>query len=503
MPNYLKALFVILVLATIVFAFTKRPANNIIGAADFTRRRNLWFALTIAAFLSPNFWVLVLITVILLSYAKRHENNPLALFFFILFVLPMASVQIPGMGLVNFIFDLTYIRLLTLLILVPAFLSLRRQSDHLAFGRTGPDKALFAYLLLSTVLYLRDDTHTLTSYLRQSFYAGVDVVLPYIVVSRSLKSMQAFREVLLSLVIPIMVLALIACAEFYKQWLLYEPVTGALQMEEAISTYLIRDGMLRVVASAGQPIVLGYLMAVGIGLYLFLQHSIPQKFHRRLGMALLVVGLLVPVSRGPWIGSIVLLVVFVAAGRFASRRLMSLALVAMLVLPLLSVLPGGERVINLLPFVGSTEKENVDYRSDLLTNATIVIMRNPWFGSTDYLETPEMEAMRQGQGIIDIVNSYLSVTLISGFVGLGLFLAFFAATLWGILRAMRSIPDKGSEEHLLGRALLSSLMAILVIIFTVSSISFIPIVYWSVAGMGVAYIQMVRKSANGSRVNSY
>ena len=103
--------------------------------------------------------------------------------------------------------------------------------------------------------------------------------------------------------------------------------------------------------------------------------------------------------------------------------------------------------------------------------------------------------MRQGQGIIDVVNTYIGVALNYGFVGLGLFVAFFAVTLLGIYRAMRSIPDKNSEEYLLGRVLLATLLAIVVIIFTVSSISIIPIVYFSVTGMGGAYVIMVRKNA--------
>jgi O-antigen ligase len=105
-----------------------------------------------------------------------------------------------------------------------------------------------------------------------------------------------------------------------------------------------------------------------------------------------------------------------------------------------------------------------------------------------------MEAMRQGQGIIDVTNHYLGITLNLGLAGLGLFAGFFATILIGIYRAMRSISDKDSDEYLLGRALLATLLAILTIITTASSIYFIPIVYWSVAGIGVAYIQMIRKS---------
>ena len=80
------------------------------------------------------------------------------------------------------------------------------------------------------------------------------------------------------------------------------------------------------------------------------------------------------------------------------------------------------------------------------------------------------------------------------FTGLSLYVSFFALTMLGIYRAMRSLQDRDGEEYLLGRALLATLVGILVTIFTVSSITIIPLVYWSVAGLGVAYAQMVRKN---------
>jgi O-antigen ligase len=497
MPDYLRTLIVILVLASTFFAFARNSACAITNTENFTRRRNLWFALTLAAFLTTNFWLYTAIAIPLLIYANRREPNPTALYFFILFVLPTVAVQIPGLGFFSNLFELTHARILALFMLLPVYLFLRRQSDTSSFGSTGPDKALAAYLLLSALLYLRDDSHdtrTLTNSLRHAFYLFIDIFLPYFVISRSLKNMQTFRDAILSLVLAIMVIALFAIFESSKQWLLYASVSSALKMASG-AHYISRDGMLRVIVTAGQPIALGYLMAVGMGFYLFLQRSIERKFLRRFGMALLVAGLIAPLSRGPWIGAVVLLVVFIVTGRNAARRLMSLGMAAMLVFIVVSILPGGERVINLLPFIGTTEKANIDYRDQLLTNSMIVIERNPWFGSVTYYDTPEMEAMRQGEGIIDIVNSYLGVALELGLVGLGLFVAFFVLTLLGIYRAMRSIPDKDSEEYLLGRVLLATILAIMVTIFTVSSITIIPIVYWAVAGLGVAYAQMLRKRA--------
>ena len=102
-----------------------------------------------------------------------------------------------------------------------------------------------------------------------------------------------------------------------------------------------------------------------------------------------------------------------------------------------------------------------------------------------------MQELKQGSaGFIDLVNSYVSVALVSGLVGLVLFVGVFAAVGGGILKAFLNGGDPGGEYRLLGRALFSTLVAILIIIFTVSSITFIPVVYWAVAGVGVAYAQM-------------
>jgi O-antigen ligase len=502
MPEHLRTLIVILVLATSFFTFAHRPACTITKAGDYTRRRNLWFALTLAAFLTYNFWIYALVAIPLLIYANLRETNPPALFFFILFALPMATIPISGMGLINIFIDLSHARILELFILLPAFFVLIQRRSTLAFGRTGPDKVLAVYILLTTALVLRDASVTAT--LRAGFYLFIDVFLPYFVISRSLKDLQAFRDALLSLVLAIMVAALIAIFEASRHWLLYHPLLGVLGMEGMLG-YASRDGILRASATAGHPIALGYLMVTGIGLYLFLQRSIRKKITRRLGMALLAAGLIATLSRGPWVGATVLLAVFIVTGRNATPRLAGLAAAAVLALSLIAVLPGGEKVINLLPFIGSTDKGSIDYRANLFNHSMIVIERNPWFGSVNYLETPEMEAMRQGEGIIDIVNTYLQIALETGFVGLGLFVGFFALILLGIYLAMRSIRDRNSEERLLGRALLATQLAILVIIFTVSSVTIIPIVYWSVAGLGVAYARMMRtqkKETSSGHVHS-
>ncbi|WP_296233530.1 O-antigen ligase family protein [Pseudomonas sp. UBA4617] len=491
MPEHFRALIVILFLASVVFLLARRPATELIPPGDFKRRRNLWFLLTVLAFVSHSFWLYLGAGAVILYLAGRREHNPMALFYMLLFVIPPASLQVPGFGLVNYLVDLNHIRLLTLCVLLPAALALRRQGDTLRFGRTWPDRLLAAGLLLMSALYLRETT--LTDTLRQTLYLFIDVLLPYYVASRGLRQISDFKDTLLAFVLASFVLALIGVAEYVRHWLLYSALIDAMGVPWSMSGYLSRGGSLRASVTTGQAIVLGYVMSVAIGLFLFLQGYLRHPWQRLMGVLLLAAGLFAPLSRGPWIGAMVIVVVFIALGRGALRRLVLLAAAGMLALPLLTAVPGGDKVLDLLPFIGNVDRENITYRERLMDNSWIVIQRNPLFGSFDFRNTPEMQSMIQGEGIIDIVNTYINLALRVGLVGLGLFVAFFAAVLHGIRKAMRSFPDKDDERRQLGRALLATLVGILVIIFTVSSITFIPVVYWTIAGLGVAYVQMVRR----------
>ncbi len=490
MPEHIRALLVILALATIIFTFARSQATDMGLHIEFKRRRNLWLLLTTIAFISNSFWIYTVITAALLIFTQQREKNPLALYIFLLFLIPATPVQIPGFGLINYFFALDHTRLISLCILLPAFIALRKKTSTPRFGRFGADKLLISYILLVTLLYLRETT--ITDTLRQAFYQFTDVFLPYYVASRCLRKITDFKDAMLAFTVTAMILAIIGLFEYTRHWLLYSALANTLGMESGISAYLSRGGSLRASATTGQAIVLGYVISVAIGFYLFLKESMHSRLQKTFGWALLAAGLFAPLSRGPWVGSIVMIGVFITTGRNAVKHLVLLALIGLLSIPLLAIIPGGQKIFNLLPFIGTIEQENITYRERLLDNALIIIQRNPLLGSVDYRNTPEMQSMIQGQGIIDIVNSYLGVALSTGIIGLLLFVTFFATILLGIKKTMRIINDQKHDTCLLGRALLATLVGVLLMITAVSSISVIPIVYWSLAGIGVAYIQMMQ-----------
>lgn len=495
MPEHLRTLLVILVLAGITFVIARRPlCPGSMTEQNFLRRRNLWLSVTLIAFLAHDFWVYSVLAAFLLLVTLSRESNKLALYFGLMFAVPPIAANIDGMGIVEHFFSLDYLRLLALTILTPMWWSLRKEPGVRPFGTTATDKFLLAFLAMQFVQRFEFDTTT--NAFRFGFYYFTDVFLPYYVASRAVKDIGQFREALAMFVLAAMVMAVLGLFEVGRHWLLYAPLPEALGIEWDYGRYLGRGDTLRALVSTGHPIVLGFVMVVALGFYGFLWRDIPG-YWKGAGLLVLLGGLIAPISRGPWVGALLLAFLFMIVGARPVRQLIEVGIGFTIVSAILFISPVGRVVMEYLPFIGTVDTENVIYREKLISNSWILISRNPFFGDPyNFYFTPEMEEMRQGQGIIDVVNTYLVITLNSGFVGLFLYLGALLASLAGIGKGMLLLSDRNADTYRLGQALLATLMAILVVITTVSSILVIQTVTWVVVGLGVAYSRMVAERSS-------
>jgi O-Antigen ligase len=495
MPVHLRALVVILAAAMVVFLLAEKPlcpATTVV--ADYRRRRNAWFAVTLIGFLAHNFWLYALLTGVLVAILARRDRNPLALFFLLLFAIPAYSMNVPGFGLINYLFTLNHVRLLSLAILLPLSVALMtdKSRDSSRGSQRIADVLVAAYLLYAFMLQAAVDS--VTGLMRGAFGLWLDVWLPYYVASRALHDLRAWREVCAAFALAAAVMAVMAPFEAARGWLLYTDVGAALGIpNEALPAYILRGegGALRANVAAGNSIVLGYVMMVALLLSTFLAPLLRPRARAVLAVLVLVSGLVAALARGPWVGAAVGLVVALGVGIGAARRLSWLATAGAVVAVAALLLPGGEVIIDHLPFVGSVEEGSVTYRQRLFEVSMGVLWQNPVFGSFDYLLAPSMEEMRQGQGIIDMVNTYLAVALPYGLVGLFLFICPFAYSLLACWRARVVHARQDVESDLLGRALAGAMVAILVTIATVSSIGVVPVIYWMLAGLCVGYARMV------------
>jgi hypothetical protein len=494
MPDHLNALVVILFLSTAVFAIARAPAcAEAIPPADFKRRRALWFAVVLTAFLAHSFWLYILLAGALVLAFQRAEPNKLAMYFFVLLAVPGISAEIPGLGIANHLFEIDYPRLLALTLLLPAYLSLRKQHGVEPFGRLAPDKILACYLVLGLVLAFAYGNITV-AVRKGLFYAFVDIFLPYYVASRCVRNVQQFRDVLMSFAVAALVLSPVLFFEFAKQWLLYGSLDSALGVQWGWGLFLLREGNLRASGTVGHPIVAGYAIAIAAAFYFFLRRHVGGRTVWILGLLVLLAGLLAPLSRGPWVGAAAMALVFVLTGRAPAVGLTRLAILGALAVPVLLASPAGQTIIDHLPWVGSIEARNVEGRERMTMTAFRIVFENdPFFGSSDFITRPEMEALRGPDGLIDLISTYVVIALTSGFVGLSLFGGFFISIGLLVYRGMRSVADRTDERYVLGQTLLATLLGIVIIIGTVAPVLLVPRLYWAVGGLGFAYAALLAR----------
>jgi hypothetical protein len=482
-------------MAGVVFYFAKPVALLYIDEQDYDRRRNVWFALTITGFLSPSFWLFALVAAVLLLPVGRRDSNPLGLYMLLLHVINPIAVNIPIVG-VNRLFSLDLYRLLSLLVLLPLVWRLRGTKPTLWVRNSRVmDLLLLGYGLLVTYTWITPDTpdaynlhDSVTNVSRRGLLFFLDDFIVYYAFSRACTSKRAIVDAMASFCVATAIMALIATFESQKHWLLYEFV-GQNWGGELENQFLMRHGMVRANASAGHALALGYLFAVALGFWLYLRIRLESSLKRFGGLMVFAAGLLAAYSRGPWIGAIVIYFGYIALGSRPTVRLMKAVGASLVFAVALLLSPVGARIMDVIPALGgSVDSYNVQYRHRLAERSLDLIRQNPVWGNSDaYVQ---LHDLRQGEGIIDFVNTYAEVAVFWGLVGLFFFVSFMLWGLvrsWWIARELRPIdPDLAS----MGVAIVACIVGSFLMLYTSSFVLSYEKLYFVFGGLASAYVRL-------------
>lgn len=445
------------------------------------------YASTAIMFWAHNMWLFLGGLALVSVLAVRRFTYPLALFVFLLLLMPEYSAKVPGFGLINWLIDLNPWRVLALTVLFPSIIYLLRQRQLPKVGSLLIDKLVIAFVLYVGLLnYIHHGTFT--GGIRQLVMSMLDILLIYLAASRGLILKGAFRHVMVALVMASIYLALVGTFEFVKYWLLYSAAKSALGVDTGMFGYLGRGDVLRASATTGQPIVLGFVMMVAFLLTTYVQKLVQPGAHRALLWLLMGAGLLAAMSRGPWVGAAIGSAAFAIFSSNPLGNLAKLSGIAFGVATVLVMLPGGEVIIDYLPWVGSIDAGTIAYRETLWEQTQLVISKQFWIGSIGFAELPEFDVVRQHGGSVDFVNSYLGVVLAYGVVGLFLYVPFIFLPIFKNITVAMKFKRERSERHAYGLALLSVSVAMVFTIFTVSSISQIGPLVILLCAAGVAHV---------------
>jgi hypothetical protein len=519
MITNLKALVVVLAIASAVFILAKPICLRFMAEDDFIRRRNVWYVLTATAFISPSFWLFVLVAVPLLYWSGQKDTNPVALYLFVMHIIsPNDALQIPAVG-INYLFELNAYRIASFSILIPAAWMLwRRPPDdaerdeaksrkdagrlfasviptpHVwgmrrSRGRRRPgavfwmDVLVIAWIALQLILYLPYDSVTHT--VRRGFLFFVDVLVLYYVVSRLCTKRHAIVEAMAAFVLVCTIYAPLAVFESLKSWLLYAEI-GEVWATPPNPDYLFRSGTLRAQVSVGHALTLGYLISMAIGFWLYLRSLAGSTLRARMVVFWLSIGLLASYSRGPWLVALGVFLAYVAFANGLSRLLKTsfgFALIGGAVL----ISPLRDRVIANLPFVGTVDAHNVLYRQRLAEKSWELIQENPFLGDLFFMS--RLEDLRQGQGIIDLMNAYAAIGMSFGVVGLLLVFGFFLVGMWGVYRYGRNSLGGDEQEKKLGLVLIVCMGGTLIMLSMGGMGTGVEKMFYILAGLAAGYVQ--------------
>jgi len=490
MLNNLKALLVVLVIALFVFHFAKSVCLRYMSAEDYTRRRNAWLALTTIAFVSPSFWIYALFALPIMYVVGKKDSNPVALYLLLLHVVPPYSFALPSI-IINELFDVDNYRLLAFAILLPTVFRISQTKTlKNKNGGNAAEYFIYAYLILQLIQLLPYEN--ITNTMRRGTLFMLDVVLLFYVVRRTSADQNKLAEAITAFTLACAIFVPIAFFEQMRFWLLYEGLSAAWGVDTSISSFLLRGNSLRAMASTGHSLVLGYFLAMALVLWLYLSINKESRLLVTLGIIGIWIGLIAAFSRAPWATAVLGVATYML---LQPKGLAKLAKTAVLFLPISAIAlvsPFGKRILEVMPFMGGeVDSGSIDYRKQLGEAAWERIQANPLFGDPFFMS--HLEHLRQGQGIIDLVNVYASIAMLYGGVGLVLFIAPFLLAMYGTYTNSRKLQKVNPDLSLMGNALFSCMMGTAFFMYTGSFGTGLAKFFYILAAFGIAYSKLANR----------
>lgn len=500
MSRQITTLIIVLILSTSIFYYWEFALKESSLKKDYRLWVFTWLSIIIIAFLSMNMMVFTIATAILILISGKLVSNKLALFCFLLVIIPPYPQKIP-------LIVINIVRELSILLLLPIFFQAAKDSFYAErprltkFGSHAVDKLVVLFLILKGILYFRGiyepiDPEPVTEIVRKQIYMFFQYFLPYFVASRYIKNFDELKKVLFAIVVAGMVAGVIGTYEFANGWLLFGDLHKYLGVPRGDTQYVLRSGAVRAYSSLEHPLFLGLYVLVTSGLYLFISKYIKNNFLKLIGAVLLFGGIVAPLSRGPWVGVVVTLSVFFTFWS-SLKRVFLFFMMALISFTAILVSPYGDKFIDLIPFVGKADKFNVDYRADLITQSWLIIKQYPLLGVNEPTRQSEMEVMIQGQGIVDIVNYYLFTVLQNGIVGLMLIIGIVISLLYSLIKKVSSIKDTQSDEMICGKSITALFIGVLLCIATLSPMPIVNTILFLTFGIIISFLRVAKiDSAN-------
>ena len=507
MKQDLQILFMVFFAVAIAFALLRFLCLN---RRDTTEWLILCGALVFAAVISHNLYVVLIgLILIKLFYTGNDLDKNMTMFLFLLPILPTGGqVMLPAPN-INFVIA-NYTLMAIIVFLMPILPKLIREANLM-------DRKILLYfpvlfIVLREIPFLLADTidltHTVSNKILEQSNTGktrdtiqylVKYILPYYAMVSWINSDKRLNLALFAICTSGLVMMIIAVPSGVLGWDFFRTL-----FSDAGDAFRFREGRLRLNVNMEHSITFGYYVTICLGALLALVSLVKLNVVR---FALVVIcalpAIFFTISKGAMVGALISLGSFFYFKMQGSSRKISSAFFATLLLliamPFLLATSNTESRIE--REVAISEADSFEYRKQLAIAELSLIVEKPLFGYPDAFQTPEMEAMRQGEGIIDPVNTYLTLALTRGVICLVMYLILIYAGISGVLRYARAGWERRKTGRVMvGAALAATYLSISVQMIFTSFNGMISVLFWIVSGicMGVSHgMNLKKKRAKG------
>jgi O-antigen ligase len=459
LPIYTTGLTVLAAL-TAAFALSRFQLDP-----DLKRRVMLYFVIVTClgplVRAHPAMLVIGSVSLLLLLPADRAMYTPYCLA--ALLVVPgFYTYRVPFPG-VNFLIDYQMWMTAVWFALVPLLFRYRLRLN-------AADVCLVAYVLWMVMLDFRGGS--VTDGMRQALYTGSWLALPYFAVSRSLRSPEEQARMLEAIVV---IAVILCCATIYTEMVGWHYLSYAQGSAVSLGSER-RFGLFR--TGGTLPSGLFGLICTFAFITLLSRREIVRGSLARIAAALLFAfGLFASGARGAMVGGLLAGAVWLVASRL-NVQLVRIAAIALAI--------GAPALVSQLTTANLSvlgDQGTVSYRQQLLTASMHQFQEAPLTGDKFFMLSPHLAHMRQGGGIIDIVNSYLQMLLTYGIIGLVLFALTAFFVIQGLVRQISLRRAAGMRPQQLG-LFLAFLVGYLLFIATTSQNSYVAFLGVMLLGLG-------------------
>jgi hypothetical protein len=388
-------------------------------------------------------------------------------------------VRVEHIGPLNDLIRLTPFRVLVLFLLLPEAARLLSRRTP---GAKSPswlilcDSTTLIYSLYWLVRHFAGVSFS--SIGREALGQMLDFLIPYYVLTRACVATEARHRFLGFVLVGAAYQGMNGVIESLSGHYLYSQLQWLYAAPWGQSVGLMRGNWLRAEAAFPGPLALAVLLTFALGVWFALKPTYKSRAY--LIVALVIgAGLLATYGRGPILAAGLLVASMVLMRWLSTGRYLVVMVLGTIVASASWHAGLGDAVlavVNSAPGGDATADFNIKYRQELLTTAFALLEQSPWWGVPNFLA--EMQSLIQGEGIIDLVNTYLVLALNSGLVGMAMFMTPYAVTLWCEARKARANVKVQRE----GAGWMALTVGIMAAIFTVSPISIIqPLMLWTVA----------------------